>query len=495
VSLSRVGSKRLIAAALSAGVLGSSLAITGQQPEQTFVAVVRHDGSMIPIAGFDGHQWWNRWPSESHDGDFPPLPSTISSIPSDWLPPGMRLPVDWRLHTMDGRQVQIRALRPVRTFMLEPNQVIGLQSDYKWNAVPDGSDSAVAVSGPAIVGRFVEPSRQEFDGIEKQLSDRLRAIEEVEIARWIKETEKLSGPARNLRQVFRSPDEKRAAPFHLRRADRPFAGRTYYHLTGEKLYAGAKAGDDSCKMNMSFDGVVTTDRDGRIAFENVSAFAWAEYCGDAAQWSEPIATLQLRDQLVWVGVEHLEDGFSYFLMDPHTKDPLRLRRYPFVRVRLPFHDEGCTIPDLCQTLDAIRAAVKSRRFFDLTPHISTKATEPVGSGRNLITELDDPTAVAWPMLQRLLMLGGRVRRWASGPSFCAPGTYATWASSEDVQAFREGVEVDTLCVSRHSRGPWQAHAVVQRRHRPPLRLSALASGAASHPRACRLPLPSPQMRR
>ena len=280
---------------------------------------------------------------------------------------------------MDGRQVRIRAVRPIRTFMLAPDQAIGLQSDYKGNAAPDGIDGALAVSGTAIMGRFVETSRQESDRIVKQLSDRLRAIEKAEIARWIMETERPSDTARNLRQVFRSPEEKQATPFHLRRADHPFKGRTYYHLTGQKLYAGTQAGVDSCMMNMSFDGVVTTDRTGRIAFQNVSAFAYAKYCGDAATWNEFVATIQVRDQLIWIGVEYLEDGFSYFLMDPHAKAPLALRRYPFVRVPLRSIDQSCTIPDLCQTVHAIRVAVKSRRVSELAPYISSKATEPLGT--------------------------------------------------------------------------------------------------------------------
>lgn len=437
-----IGATLLVAGLVA---LGSSTLLTGQQTQQTFVAVVRADGSMVPLAAFDGREWWNRWPEASgQEDEVPPVPSSVSSVPSDWLPPGMRLPAEWRLYTGNGRAVPVKALRPIRTSMLDEH-VIGLQTDYKRRDLRDEPADALAISGTATIGGFVRASSREADAIAKQLADRLVTIEQTEIARWVKDTERASDTPQKLRRVFRDAQQKEPVALSLMRAERPLNGRTYYHLTGEKLYALGDAADDSCKMNMSFDGVVATDRNGRVAFENVSAFAWAEYCGDAASWNDLIATIQVRDQLIWVGIENLEDGFSYFLMDPHTKQPLRLRRYPFVRVRLTFYNDGCTIADLCQTLDAIRFAVASRSFADLAPYISSKATEQIGNSRNLITELKDPQSVAWPTLERLLTLGGRVRRWVGGPTeFCAPGIHAAWASSEDAQAFRDGVELDSL---------------------------------------------------
>jgi hypothetical protein len=326
--------------------LGGSTLLSGQGTEQTFVAVVRADGSMVPIAAFDGREWWNRWPEASgREDDVPPVPSSISSVPSDWLPPGMRLPAEWRLYTGNGRTVPVKALRPIRTSMLEEN-VIGLQTDYKRRDDRDEPANALAMSGTATIGGFVRVSSREADAIAKQLAYRLVTIEQAEIARWVKETERPSDTAQKLRRVFRDAEKKNPVTFSLMRAERPVNGRTYYHLTGEKLYAFGDAADESCKMNISFDGVVATDRSGRVAFENVSASAWAEYCGDAASWTDLIATIQVQGQFIWVGIENLEDGFSYFLIDPHTKEPVRLRRYPFVRARLAFYDDGCTIPDL-----------------------------------------------------------------------------------------------------------------------------------------------------
>lgn len=323
MGVSNVGRARLVAATLVAACLGALPVVASQQPEPTFLAIVRSDGSMIPIAAFDG-QWWNRWPVSSSNPDIPPLPSSVSSIPPSWLPPGLRLPIEWRLHTIDGRQVRIKALRPIRTSMLEA-PAIGLETGYTWK--PTGADvgGALAVAGPATVGRFVATSQRESEAIGKQLAERLAAIERLEIARWIKESELPGDTASRLRRVVvRNPDEVARPPLALVRAEQRFDDKTYYHLTGENLYALPGVRDDGCKMNMSFDGVVAADRAGRVVFEKVTASAWDGYCGDPASSAEPIAAVQVGGRLIWAAIENLEDGFSYFLLDPHTNKPLEL---------------------------------------------------------------------------------------------------------------------------------------------------------------------------
>jgi hypothetical protein len=107
------------------------------------------------------------------------------------------------------------------------------------------------------------------------------------------------------------------------RAERPVNGRTYYHVTGEKPYALGDAADDSCKMNLSFDGVVATDRTGRVAFENVSAFAYAEYCGDAASWNELIPPY-LSNR--WPALQCPFQSFRAKSSEGRRRRPLRLSR-------------------------------------------------------------------------------------------------------------------------------------------------------------------------
>jgi hypothetical protein len=68
----------------------------------------------------------------------------------------------------------------------------------------------------------------------------------------------------------------------------------------------------------------------------------------------------------------------------------------------------------------------------------------VANDRNLIPELNDPSAVAWSALETLLNLGGRLQRSGSTMTYCAPGIHASWASTDDDQAFRQGVRLDTI---------------------------------------------------
>jgi hypothetical protein len=314
---------RRFGAALVAAVSAFSAHGLTQQRPGTFVAVVRSDGSMIPLAAFDGEQWWNHWPAESNDeGDQPPLPASLADVPADWLPPGMPLPVEWRL-SLGGSMRPIRALRPIRTEMLEQH-VTGLQTDYQWKDRLNEADTAVAVSGPATVGRFVTAPARETNAVTRQLAARLATLEQQEIARWIKETDRPIDTAKRLTRVYRDGD-RNAPVFSMNRAEQPFEGKTYYHFTGEKLYAEAPGGIDSCKMNMSFDGVVSTDRSGRVTSQNVTAFAYAEYCGDAAAWSHPIATVSIGGQYFWVTTDGVEDGFSYSITSPLDNRPLTLR--------------------------------------------------------------------------------------------------------------------------------------------------------------------------
>jgi hypothetical protein len=307
--------------------LVASMAMFAQRVEPTFIAVVRHDGSMIPGAAHDGAQWWNRWPSDFSSRDRPDLPSSLETIPSEWLPPATRLPSNWRVQALDGSNHRIRAIRPIRTFMMEDDQAIGLQSDFKWKPVGD-RDTVLAVAGAGTIGRFVEPSEAESRRVLGQLASRLRDIEREAMTGWLKEHEL---PATTqLREVYRSPADKNSPTFALSRAQMPFKGRTYYHLTGQRLLVW-KPGDDehSCKVNLSFSGSLAVERDGRLALEHVTAFPYAEFCGDAAEDITPIGTWQSNDQLLWIATSNLEDGFDYFVMDPQTGEALSLRQHPF----------------------------------------------------------------------------------------------------------------------------------------------------------------------
>ena len=63
-------------------VIGRSAA--GQERQRTFLGVVRQDGTFIPIAIYDGQEWWNRWPWAGEGDDeieALSLPAGVEEIP------------------------------------------------------------------------------------------------------------------------------------------------------------------------------------------------------------------------------------------------------------------------------------------------------------------------------------------------------------------------------------------------------------------------------
>src|SRR5215218_1910542 len=87
------------------------------RPRATFLGVLGGDGALTPIAVFDGHDWWNAWPwaAEGDEVKALPVPSSLDVIPADWLPPGLRMPRDWRVLRHSGATARLKALRPVQT--------------------------------------------------------------------------------------------------------------------------------------------------------------------------------------------------------------------------------------------------------------------------------------------------------------------------------------------------------------------------------------------
>jgi hypothetical protein len=59
----------------------------------------------VPIAVYDGSEWWNRWPwaAEGDEVRALPVPATLARIPPEWLPPGLSLPATWTLQRERAR--------------------------------------------------------------------------------------------------------------------------------------------------------------------------------------------------------------------------------------------------------------------------------------------------------------------------------------------------------------------------------------------------------
>jgi hypothetical protein len=317
--------------AVAAALVAASISGLSSQPvDRTFVAVVRQDGSLVPIAIRDGGRWWNRWPWASEaDAEIKALevPSTIGAVPANWLPPGVSLPSEWTLLTGSGPQIRILATRPVRPSEWDLMATIAIQSNYQRRATDDlnAEELGVAVAGLGELGGFRAATELELQQVLRQLSRRLALLEREAIAGWQKERKSRGEAEISLTPSRRSlgggpPD---STPFHITLAIRPHVGLTYAHFTGEKLYDMDVKGE--CSLNLSFDGIVITRTDGTIMSESVSAHPYGEYCGDAAAWMTPLATLHWNGRVLWVVKDSVEDGYNYALIDPTGKEDVRLQ--------------------------------------------------------------------------------------------------------------------------------------------------------------------------
>jgi hypothetical protein len=305
-----------------------------QQTERTFVAVIDSDGLLTPIVVYDGQDWWNRWPwgAESDEIKALPLPRSLADIPGDWLPEGVRLPVNWTVLRPSGGRVAIRALNPTRRSGFQMMETIVIRTTFRKRRGEYFEDAA-AIAGPGTLGRFVSPSRAESRRIREQVQDTIVKLQQDEIRRWLAKVRERGEPVPSLARVERvetptgvkhvplAPDAPMA--FGLSKADVPVAGnRFYYYLSGEELYA-MRAGDD-CTMNLSTDGVIVV-AEGRVVSHRLASHAHAEYCGDAAERVTPIAALKLSGKARWIMRDSVEDGFDYLLFDPGTGDSERLK--------------------------------------------------------------------------------------------------------------------------------------------------------------------------
>jgi hypothetical protein len=309
--------------------------VIGQQRDWTFLAIVRTDGALVPIAIFDGREWWNRWPWAEESGDVKSLkvPATLETIPDEWLPAGTRLPVQWTLQRLDGRRRSLRIQRPIRPSGSQLMETIALRSDYPVSPDKVGNqyssdEIGVAIAGAGELSGFASVQPAESQRILGRLKQRLLELEHAEIARWLQERRESPGADPQpitLTRAYRGPAPVVDHAFGLEKAAQRFKARTYYYLTGEKLFKMGLKDFPDCKMNLSFDGVVITRPDGNIISEKVSAGAYAGYCGDSSGWMTPLAVLFLNDRVLWVVKHSVEDGYDYGLFDPDLSDNIELK--------------------------------------------------------------------------------------------------------------------------------------------------------------------------
>ena len=123
-------------------------------------------------------------------------------------------------------------------------ETIALQSDHRVSSDKVGNqyssdEIGVALAGAGELQAFTNPSRAESQRILGQLKGRLLELEKAEVARWLKERRESPGADPEpitLSRAFRGPAPVPDEPFGLEKATGRFKGRTYYYLTGEKLF-------------------------------------------------------------------------------------------------------------------------------------------------------------------------------------------------------------------------------------------------------------------
>lgn len=313
-------------------LLGFGTPVRTEQLRPTFLGVVGADGALTPIAVFDGRDWWNAWPwaAESDEVKTLPVPSSLEAIPAEWLPPGLRMPRDWRVLRPSGATASVRAQRPIQTRLDGLMDTFSLTTAFR----PGTEGDALAIAGSGVLGTFITPRRDETERIVRQLTSRLETLERAAIDEWRREHIEPGVDATTLIRVFRTtgPAGNRTvtvrpvgqeSDYGLTKASDRVQGRTYYHLSGEKLFKVKP--DDECKINLSSSGLVVVDPGGAVSSEKIASWAYSEFCGDPAESTMPIGTVRVGTRMLWVTRVSLEDGFDYTLFDPLLGDSVQLK--------------------------------------------------------------------------------------------------------------------------------------------------------------------------
>jgi hypothetical protein len=248
-------------------LLAVPVATRAQRPQPTFLGIVDKDGLLTPIAVYDGSAWWNRWPwaAETEEVRSLPVPSSLASIPADWLPPSLKFPTNWRAYTASGgKLVPFRALRPARRTEWDiMDTIVFVFTEV--DQVTDGSGTRIVPAPPV-------------------------------------------GPMR---------------AYGLAKLAGPIEGRTYYELSGEKMFR-TRPGDD-CLTWFSTKGLVVVGPRGNVVSEKLRSWADAEFCGDAPESDIDLATITIGARMWRIERTNMEDGYDYGLVDPLTGEPIVIR--------------------------------------------------------------------------------------------------------------------------------------------------------------------------
>lgn len=300
-------------------------------PAALFVAVMRSDGLLLPVAAYAQSTWWNRWPfsGAASNGEVKDVrvPATLDRIPADWLPPGTTLPRRWRLMPMTGEPRDLTLTEAAKHHENDIVEFIGLRTDYV--AVRGGQSShddeiGVALAGRAVTGRFVPVSAAERARLLPALVAALERVEPGGIDEEIRNTVAApNAPRRGVLVPGRA--ERQSVPLKLDavRAERQDEARTLFYLTGSKEYRrGGK-----CDLSVDFSAVATRDAQGAISMSPLDPVVSLECAHDDAITAsfDPLASIHWSGPTLWLVRNNAEDGFDYGLFDPVRNEQLLLK--------------------------------------------------------------------------------------------------------------------------------------------------------------------------
>jgi len=317
---------------LLAAVLTVPLSTQAQRPNATFLGVLDDQGRLTPIAVYDGSHWWNRWPwaAESEEVRRLPLPRSLSAIPADWLPPGVRLPVDWRALT-SVKLVPFHTLRPTRRQDFALMDTVLLSTTYRGQPY---AEDTLAISGPGTLRSVVALSNAQAGGILHQLESRIALLEADAIARW-REEGGVDGGRRGvaLTRIYVSdgPTGTRYANTPpdgdpdggLVRAPAQIDGDIHYFLLGEKFFQPGPA--EECLVSLTTNGLVTVAADGRVRSEKISSGASDQFCADSGDVPIFLGTITVGSQSWWIVKTGVEGGDDYGLIDPRSGEWVEIK--------------------------------------------------------------------------------------------------------------------------------------------------------------------------
>jgi hypothetical protein len=230
------------------------------------------------------------------------------------------MPNEWTIELSSGASLRFHIVRPQAGAYM--GHTVALLTD----AVLTGGASmardiegGLAVSGSAVTGRFVSAAPAQVTRVMQVLAGRLSELERRAIADWRGEMKKSDPPLPSVGLVPDLP-KGRFRETTLLTAVRPFREELLSYFSADKIFTMQTTVQEyrGCGLNLSFEGVVVANKQGKTVRNRIEGVGFANYCGDRGVWMEPVATVEWQGRLGWLARYMMEDGFDFIMYDPLT---------------------------------------------------------------------------------------------------------------------------------------------------------------------------------